>query len=318
MDASPNDAGDAVDAHRSFLFYRDFRYAKLALAASLAALLAYVLHDPLHGTRGGTWLGYTLGTIGAVLMAWLAWLGVRKRQYADGRGTARAWVSAHVYLGLALLVIVTLHTGLHFGFNLHTLAYALMCGVVASGLYGIAAYGLLPRRIAENRRDTPPGAMLAEIGRLDASALRLADRLGPKIHGIVTRSVANVRIGGSVWQQLSGRYAGRDDAGLRTLAEESRRKAAAPAAGAADPSATRMETVMFMADQLFESGRQRQADEVKRVLDLLTQRKALVERLNRDITLRARLNVWLYLHVPLTVALLAAVLAHVFVVFYYF
>ena len=50
---------------------------------------------------------------------------------------------------------------------------------------------------------------------------------------------------------------------------------------------------------------------------MTSERKALIERINRDTTLRARLNIWLYLHVPLTIALLAALVVHIVSVFLY-
>jgi len=50
---------------------------------------------------------------------------------------------AHVYLGLSLLVIARC-TRLHFGWNVHTLAYALMVLVIVSGMFGAAAYAILP------------------------------------------------------------------------------------------------------------------------------------------------------------------------------
>ena len=318
--ASTEEAG-----HTSHLAYRRYFYAKLALAVVAAAALLYALHDPLLGAHGGTWLGYGLGTVSLGLMGWLAWFGVRKRQYQTGRGAARAWVSAHVYLGLALLVLVTLHSGFRVSWSIHGFAYVLLSGVVLSGLYGVLVYATLPKRITDNRRDLPPRAMLAEIQRLDDTALRLADKSGPEIHAIVSRSVANVRIGGNAWQQITGRYPGRDDRGLRARAEKSRdaSRRAATAASVGQPQMItqqmdRMETVAVMADQLFESNRRDQADSIKRILDLLTQRKALVERLNRDVTLRARLNIWLYLHVPLTIGLIAAVIGHLLAVFFYF
>ncbi|MGB1558448.1 MAG: hypothetical protein ACPHCJ_11745, partial [Oceanococcaceae bacterium] len=55
----------------------------------------------------------------------------------------------------------------------------------------------------------------------------------------------------------------------------------------------------------------------RKLLDLLSRKKALVANLNADITRRARMSVWLYLHVPLTIALLAALLAHILSVFLY-
>jgi len=44
---------------------------------------------------------------------------------------------------------------------------------------------------------------------------------------------------------------------------------------------------------------------------------SLSERIGRDLQYRALLQVWLYFHVPLSFALLAALTAHVISVFYF-
>ena len=50
---------------------------------------------------------------------------------------------------------------------------------------------------------------------------------------------------------------------------------------------------------------------------LLLQKNELLARARRDLRYKARLDLWLYLHVPLAVALLAALAAHVVSVFLY-
>src|SRR3546814_8850500 len=119
-------------SHEGFLRHRGFRWMKIATALCVAAIAAYLLTDPTPRPSGGTWVGYTLGTIGALLIVWLSLLGIRKRAITAGRWSLKAWTSAHVYLGLSLIVIATLHTGFQLGWHVHTLAYALMMLVIFS------------------------------------------------------------------------------------------------------------------------------------------------------------------------------------------
>jgi len=93
---------------------------------------------------GGSALGYTLGSIAALLILWLTWLGIRKRQYKAAKTTLQGWLSAHVYLGLSTIVFATLHSGFEMGLNLHTLVYLLLIIVVVSGIYGVVLFARLP------------------------------------------------------------------------------------------------------------------------------------------------------------------------------
>ena len=66
--------------HQSLLKYANYRYLKVAAILMALCSGAYVWHRPPGGPNGDTWLGYTLGTIGALLILWLLWFGVRKRR----------------------------------------------------------------------------------------------------------------------------------------------------------------------------------------------------------------------------------------------
>ena len=77
--------------HESFLAHRHYRWLKIALFVSLFALASYFLVDVEPRHNGGSWYGYSLGTIGAGMIVWLSLLGIRKRRANPGRWSVKGW-----------------------------------------------------------------------------------------------------------------------------------------------------------------------------------------------------------------------------------
>lgn len=309
--------------HESFVSHRNFFYLKIALALCAAAILAYALHEPADPPNGGTWLGYTLGAIGAGLVGWLAWFGVRKRRYGGNAGFVAAWLSAHIYLGSALLVVVTLHSGFQLGWNVHTLAYVLIWLVVVTGFYGLYTYVAYPAAMSANRGGMTREQMIAEIAELDRECLQLADGVGQEAHQVVLRSIEETVLGGSVLEQLFGDPARRSASpslaqGLDDIRRKIEARVAREVPDLSEVRDTEMTAIGFLAGQVMSEGAgPERLEKIRRLFDLITRKRALVERVQRDIQYQARLQCWLYAHVPLSVGLLVALSIHVLSVFFY-
>lgn len=297
-------------AHDSILSYARSRYLWISLALTGASLAAYLWHDPGGPPNGGTWLGYTLGTIGAALIVWLMLFGIRKRHYLGSIGTLRGWLSGHIYLGTSLLLIVLLHAGFQVGWNLHTLAFALMVIVVFSGFFGVVVYIRYPTLMTRNRDSATRDAMLAEVADIDQNALALADGIDPKIHAIVLRSIQNTKLGGGVWSQLRARDG--SDAALNSLyaAVDARNKRG-------DQPKGETATIFAMVDFLAGGASDKQTEALRKLIDMITRKKGLASKVARDVQYQAIMEIWLYFHVPLSFALLAALIGHIVSSFFY-
>lgn len=298
--------------HESFLAYRHYLYLKLASGLAVLSGLAYLLHNPPVPPNGGTWLGYTLGTVGALMIFWLAWLGVRKRQYRSTLGTLKGWLSAHVYFGLSLIAIATLHCGFQFGWNVHTLAYVLMVAVIASGLFGVYFYWRYPALLTQNRAGQTDEAMVSEIAELDERALQLAGKIGDTAHQIVLRSIGR-SFGEEVRDDLAQIVVNTVDE-LTTVFNSSRditvftRFEGMPG--------NEMDT-LFAAAGWAVKYRNERSQHASQLLDLLAAKKALVAKLQRDVRFHALLKGWLSIHIPLSIMLIAALTVHIVSVFLY-
>jgi hypothetical protein len=280
--------------HESILEFKSGRYMKLALVLSLAAIAAYVWHEPPGHLKpsGGTWLGYTLGTVGAVLILWLMLLGVRKRRYRSSAGAVQGWTSAHIYIGTSLLVIASLHCGFEFGWNVHTLAYMLMLLVIVSGFFGVYAYLRYPELMTDNMGAESLDTVLPKIADLDRKCLQLALDLPDEVNAIVAKSTRsgpreNTKPGRPRWN-LPG--------GARRLTARDAVKA------------LRRVGSKFKGEQAVLNGK---------LLAEMTRKSVMVDQVRRDMRLRAKLKGWLYVHVPLSFALLAALIAHIVSEFFF-
>lgn len=266
--------------HVSFLKHKKYRYLWIALLLSVVSGLGYALIDQEPRPNGGSWYGYTLGTIGLLLIVWLSLLGVRKRKISAGAWSLKAWTSAHVYLGLALIVVGTLHTGFQIGWNVHTLAYVLMLIVIITGIYGVIVYATLPAALSSNRTEMTRAQMLEALTALDRQLESAAQPLDRQQSDLVIAALQQDVFYGGALARLTGAYPGCKT--TRALKQ-------------------------------IEAG----AGPEERVHTLLSKRAEQLGQIRRHLRIRALLEVWLFIHIPATIALLAALLAHVVSVFYY-
>lgn len=285
----------AMQQNQSILAFRRARYLKITLGLCALAIGLYVWHEPplvYLKPYGGTWLGYTLGTVAAVLILWLMLLGVRKRRYRSAMGSVQGWTSAHVYLGTSLIVIATLHSAFTFGWNIHTLAYVLMMAVILSGFFGVFAYLRYPERMTGNLAGETLESMLLKIADLDRKCRRLALDLPDEINALVMKAT-----------RASSREL--------TVARSFRRQITAINADC---------PTRVVCDALMHIGLSLTSEQAKingQLLSEMTRKSALIDRVRRDMRFRALMRIWLFVHVPLSFALLAALIAHIFSVFYY-
>jgi len=303
----------------TLLKYQNYRYLKVAGLLMTLAVLAYLSDQSAADAYGGSPLGYLFGVSSTLTVVMLMLYGIRKRlapvrterrnpskassprqNFTERRkreanwlrhhgATLQGWLSAHIYLGVALVVLATLHTGFQFGWNVHTLAYALMMFVIISGCYGIYAYLRFPRLMTVNmdRMGTFEGLLL-EIDELDKQASIKSLQFSDDICAIVQKARQETRIGGNIFQQLTAYQHN-------------------------CPTAKAVQQLQML-------GKSMEYDQLKSFDDLysvMAHKESLVKRARRDVMLRARLEFWLYLHAPLSVAFLAALTAHIVAIFYY-
>jgi hypothetical protein len=111
--------------------------------ATLWAGRRYTLDGPL----AGTWLTvrWITGLVGLGGIAAVMTYPGRKQIYRRRAGALRYWMLAHVYLGLLAGIVLLLHGGRDSGGLLTSVLMVSFDLVIASGIFGIACYLIVPR-----------------------------------------------------------------------------------------------------------------------------------------------------------------------------
>lgn len=274
--------------HRTFLEYRRYRYLKVATLLALISIFVYAGYTFPVGRYGGTVVGYVLGTISALLILWLMWLGVQKRRYKANVSGIQGWLSAHVYIGGALIVVATLHAGFQVGWNIHTLAYVLMLIVIFSGFFGVFAYLRFPALMTANMGEETLDSLVQKIADLDREIRRTAMSMSDEINAVAMESIKNTRIGGGVFAQFLHR-----------------------------PATCPTKHAVIFLERIGKTLKGDQQKQNRDLYSLMLRKEKWVDRARADVRFKALLDLWLYIHVPVSFALLAALAAHIISVFFY-
>lgn len=264
-----------------------YRYFKWSLALCVSALALYIWDTSDMRPNGGTWLGYTLGTIGVLLIVWLAMFGIRKRKYHQNLGRLSHWLSAHIWLGISLVLIASLHTGFQFGWNVHTLSYALVILVVASGIVGVMLYRTNPGLMSEMLGGKTLLELAEGLREIDLEASQVLPRVGESNHDHATARLAQVSA-----EPIATRLIDRLLGGQRHSATHD--------------SIAAFERMTIDGDKA-----------CRELMLLMVKRDHQLTRIRRFVQLKAFTEAWLLIHVPASIALLASLVAHIVSVFFY-
>jgi hypothetical protein len=313
------------------LTYGNNRYFKLSSLIISIALLTFVLFDPADtGHYGGTLLGYILGISSAIIVVILFYYGLIKRRppqqrerrlsiypestsfpavenaasVATGKKnrrrflsrknwryhvTLQGWLSAHIYLGGTLLVLATLHTGFRFSWSVHTLSYALLLIVSVSGYYGLYMYTLYPRIMTQVLGQDTLDVIIKQIAEIDEQARVLALDMPEDVNLLLLKSRMETRIGSSLYQMLTGVQLN-------------------------CPTAFAAKQLQLLGTKYVKNEQMKTLSEL---YGLVLKKKTLVNRAHIAVMLKARMDAWLYLHVPLSVALMASLCVHILAILLY-
>jgi hypothetical protein len=269
----------------TFLSHNKYLWLRYCTLAILVSAIFYYFDSSIGGRNGGTVLGYTLGTISTAGILYLMWYGIRKRSYYSKTTTLKAVLSSHVWIGVALLILVPLHSGFSFGTNVHTLAYALMVATILSGIWGVFMFREYPYALSSQRGGGTISQLSSSVYLLSQD---IADAAAPG-----KRSDEFMTLVRAINFSFSPSL-------LRSLARNV-------------PAELDAAKVAKLLEQI-PSGEQAAAINF---IELINKKRALVVQLQEEARAQALIRGWLALHLPLSFALCIAVAIHIFAVFYF-
>lgn len=286
----------------NLLLFANKRYLKLSLVLLCLCVGLYISQNGAEQpANGGTWQGYILGSIGAFLILLLMWQGVRKRSYYSTMGTVQGWTSMHVYLGIVLPIIVTLHSDGQLGFNVHSLAYALLLIVIFSGFYGLYLTLIIPRLTLQNFGDDQRGDLSKQLILLNDSLTALSNQGQSELQQLVHSAVLLTNI----------------DAGMKSILTAQDTSKIQLISKAVVSNKQQQTIIDYIAKQIPNSVKQKEAKLLHQLLAGFAKRQNILNKLRKGAQYSALTKAWLKVHIPFTLALVAALIGHVVSVFFY-
>jgi len=143
----------------------------LALAMATAAYVPYH-RGALNGPSGNSWPGLAYGIAGTALIAFAGLLGARRKRPSWRIGRAESWLKGHIWLGLLAYPLILFHAGLRLGGTLTTVLCVIFTLVVLTGLLGLVVQRVLPRILTDR---VPTETIYEQLDRVAAQLLEESD-----------------------------------------------------------------------------------------------------------------------------------------------
>jgi hypothetical protein len=140
--------------------------ATVAVGVAAVGLYMWLDRSTPGGLTGGSTVGLWYGVAGSALMiyagllsahrlfpAWW-WLGMRK-----------TWLRGHLWLGSLSVVLILCHAHGHWGGPLEIALWAVLAGIILTGVYGLVLQQVLPGMIARRFPDEAPYGQIPHLCR---------------------------------------------------------------------------------------------------------------------------------------------------------
>jgi hypothetical protein len=179
-----------------------------------------------------------------------------------------------------------------------------------SGCWGVYAYVRYPGLMTRQRGNLRRKELLAQIAELDQRSLGLAGvaPVAPRVEALIGDSIRRTDLGTpSPWTQLRAR-----DRSYLMIGGDSASQVAHLV-----PNFGNHALIEQLAEMRLAATDESARDTLQSLLECAGGKAALLQRLRRETKLAAMLRIWLFIHVPVCCALLAALFTHVITVFLY-
>jgi len=278
------------------------------------AVLVYVPYDhfTVGGARGGTTIGIIYGVIGFALMIFAGLLSFRKKLPIWRMGRTSTWMRAHLWLGLIGYPIILLHSGFSFGHGKLTWWMMLIFTIViASGVLGAALQHWMPRVMT---KQIPYETIYDEIPRIRGQLLDEADLKVAEVTGITVNqssmATSVTSSGGVIVTLLQLEEEMRNE--LTRFYSNEMRPYLEQAGGKGCSLAERKTS-----SATFDNLRTLLPDVVHRMVSDLEGICEEKRELDQQVKMQRVLHGWLFVHVPLSFALLLLAMVHAIVALQY-
>ncbi len=274
----------------------DRRHRWWALFTALAAVAALAVYWHLDrqqadGLTGGSRAGLLFALAGGLLMLLAAFLALLRHLPTYGwLGARQTWLRIHIWLGSLSGVFIFCHSGPHLGGPFEQVLYTFFILTLGTGVLGLAIQQFLPGWLTERLPCEVPYDQLPHLCR---QLVRNADLLAKEIQATSLPAETQRQLG-QVYDELIRPFLVRPRTWPAALANP----------GKLDEVFAKIEGLQ---------GTEVLAEKLARLKTYCAERRLLVQQERLAFWLHS----WLYVHVPLSVAMLVLAATHAVMALYY-